>query len=244
MPPAWGYFWFVDGPERPSGPPPPGQPPWEPGAPPSPVPSAPVSGALAVSDPSGPPSPSYPAGLEITYPSELNRWLPLVKWLLVIPHFIALFFVGIAAFFALVYGFFVVLFTGRWPRGAFDLVVGTLRWAYRVLAYYHLMTDAYPPFSLADDPRYPVRLDIEYPEHITRWRPLVQWLLAIPYLLVAGVLYWLTGVMTFIAFFTVLFTKQIPRSVFELMVPGLRWNVRGGAYAYFMTESYPPFLWG
>lgn len=72
----------------------------------------------------------------------------------------------------------------------------------------------------------------------------MQWLLAIPYLLIAGVLYWLTGVLTIVAFFTVLFTKQIPRGVFELMVPGLRWNLRGNAYAYFMTERYPPFVWG
>jgi Domain of unknown function (DUF4389) len=203
-----------------------------------------VTSEVAVPDPSGPHSPSYPAGLEITYPSELNRWLPLVKWFLAIPHFIALFFVGIGGFFVLVYGFFVVLFTGHWPRGAFDYVVGALRWAYRVLAYYHLMTDAYPPFSLADDPGYPLRLNIEYPEHIANWRALVQWLLAIPYLIVAGVLYWLTGVLTIVAFFTVLFTKRIPREVFELMVPGLRCNVRGSAYSYFMTDRYPPFIWG
>ena len=203
-----------------------------------------VSQAVAVSDPSGPPSPVYPAGLEITYPSELNRWLPLIKWLLVVPHFIALFFVGIGAFFVAVYGFFAVLFTGRWPRGAFDYLVGTVRWVYRVVAYFHLMTDAYPPFSLADDPDYPVRLNIDYPEQIANWRPLVQWLLAIPYLFIAGVLYWLTGVLTIVAFFTVIFTKQIPRGVFELMVPGLRWNLRGNAYAYFATERYPPLVWG
>ncbi len=203
-----------------------------------------VSNAVAVSNPSGPPSPVYPAGLEITYPSELNRWLPLIKWLLVVPHFIALFFVGIGAFFVAVYGFFAVLFTGRWPRGAFDYLVGTVRWVYRVVAYFHLMTDAYPPFSLADDPDYPVRLNIEYPAHIANWRPLVQWLLAIPYLFIAGVLYWLTGVLTIVAFFTVIFTKQIPRGVFELMVPGMRWNLRGNAYAYFMTERYPPLVWG
>ena len=58
------------------------------------------------------------------------------------------------------------------------------------------MTDAYPPFSLADDPDYPLRLDIAYPEHTDRWRPLVQWLLAIPYLFVARILYWLTGILT------------------------------------------------
>lgn len=112
-------------------------------------------------DPAGPPSPTYPAAFEISYPSELNRWLPLIKWLLVIPHFIALFFVGIGAFFVAVYGFFAVLFTGRWPRGAFDYLVGTVRWAYRAVAYLHLMTDAYPPFSLADAPDYPVRLNID-----------------------------------------------------------------------------------
>lgn len=199
---------------------------------------------VAVSDAAGPPSPLYPVALEISYPSELNRWLPLIKWLFAIPHVIALFFVGIGAFFVAIYAFFVVLFTGQWPRGAFDYLVGTFRWGLRVAVYVHLMTDAYPPFSLADDPRYPVRLDVEYPDHVANWRPLVQWLLAIPYLFVASVLYWLTGILTFIAFFTVLFTKQIPREMFELMVPGLRWNLRGNAYAYFMTEAYPPFIWG
>ena len=189
-------------------------------------------------DPAGPPSPpDYPARLEIAYPTELNRWLPLVKWLLVIPHFFVLLFVGIGAFFA-------VLFTGRWPRGAFDYMVGTFRWAYRVTAYFHLMVDAYPPFSMADDPDYPVRLNIEYPERIDNWRPLVQWLLAIPYLFIAGILYWLTGILTFVAFFLILFTKRIPREMFELMVPGLRWQLRGNAYAYFLTDRYPPFVWG
>ena len=193
---------------------------------------------------SGPPSPDYPVRLEIVYPQELNRWLPLVKWLLVIPHLFALFALGICAFFVSVYAFFAVLFTGRWPRGAFDFMVGTYRWAYRVIVYFHLMTDAYPPFSLDDDPDHPVRLTIDYPEHVDNWRPLVQWLLAIPYLWVAGVLYWLTSVLTVVAFFTVLFTKEIPRGLFELMVPGLRWHVRGNTYAYFLTDRYPPWIWG
>jgi hypothetical protein len=65
-----------------------------------------------------------------------------------------------------------------------------------------------------------------------------------PVPVVAGVLDWLTGVLTIIAFFTLLVTKRIPQEVFELMVPGMRWNLRGGAYAYFMTDRYPPFVWG
>ena len=198
----------------------------------------------AVPDPSGPPSPPYEAQLEIAYPRELNRWLPLVKWLLVIPHWFALFFVGIGALFMLIWAFFAVLFTGRYPRVAFDYVAGTYRWSYRAVSYAYLMVDAYPPFSLADDPNFPVRVGFEYPEHVANWRPLVQWLLAIPYLIVASVLAWLTGILAFVAFFTILITKQIPRGVFELMVPGLRWQLRGGAYTHFMTEGYPPWVWG
>jgi Domain of unknown function (DUF4389) len=191
-----------------------------------------------------PPATGYPVRLEIDHPDELNRWLPLVKWLLVIPHFIVLFFVAIGAIFVAIWAFFAVLFTGRWPRGAFDYLVGTARWTYRVIAYFHLMVDPYPPFSLAHDPSYPVRVEVDYPEHIANWRPLVQWLLAIPYLIVAGVLYWLTGILSFFAFFTILFTKQIPRGLFDAMVPGLRWQLRGNAYAYFATDRYPPFVWG
>jgi hypothetical protein len=198
----------------------------------------------AVPDPAGPPSAPYEAHLEIAYPQELNRWLPLVKWLLVIPHFFALFFVGIGALVMLVYAFFAVLFTGRFPRVAFDFLVGTYRWSYRVMVYASLMVDPYPPFTLADDPNYPVRLDVEYPEHVANWRPLVQWLLAIPFLIVAGILVYFTGILAFISFFTILFTKRIPRGIYDLMVPGLRWQLRGNAYVHFMTERYPPFIWG
>jgi hypothetical protein len=206
--------------------------------------AAAVPSAVAIPDPAGPPSPLYPARLDIGYPATLNRWLPLVKWLLLLPHYVALAFVGFGAVFVAIFAFFAILVTGRWPRGAFDYMAGTFRWAFRVSAYFHLMTDAYPPFSLADDPRYPIRLSIEYPERTARWRPLVQWLLLIPYLWIAGLLYWLTGLLTVFAFFTILFTKQIPRGLFELMVPGLRWSLRGNAYGYFLTARYPPFVWG
>jgi hypothetical protein len=231
----------VSTPEPPSAGPPPF--PEAPEAPQAPPPPAAAAG-LAVPDPAGPPAPPYPAAFELSYPGELNRWLPLVKWLLVIPHFFALAFIGIGAFFVWIYAFFAVLITGRYPRGAFDYMEGTFRWVFRVIAYFHLMTDAYPPFSMADDPDYPLRLQIEYPEQVDRWRPLVQWLLVWPYLIVASVLYWLTGILTFVAFFMILFTKRIPREMFELMMPGLRWNLRGNAYAYFMTTRYPPFTFG
>lgn len=79
---------------------------------------------------------------------QYNRWLPLIKWLLVIPHLIVLFFLGIVAFLAWVFTFFAVLITGRYPRGAFDFIVGTARWNARAMAYFMLMVDEYPPFSM------------------------------------------------------------------------------------------------
>jgi hypothetical protein len=108
----------------------------------------------------------YLALLDDTYPSTdeeqsvhlsvnepdgaaLSRWLPLVKWLLAIPHYIVLFFLVIGAFFVTVFAWFAILFTGRYPRGAFGFVVGVFRWSLRVSAYAFLLTtDRYPPFSL------------------------------------------------------------------------------------------------
>jgi uncharacterized protein DUF4389 len=91
--------------------------------------------------------------LEVPYPdvpTELNRWLPLVKWFLAIPHYIVLFFLGIAAIVCIVIAWFAILFTGRYPRGLFDFVVGVGRWSVRVSAYaFLLVTDRYPPFSLS-----------------------------------------------------------------------------------------------
>src|SRR5438270_2700670 len=90
--------------------------------------------------------------LDFAYPDterDLNRWLPLVKWLLAIPHFIVLVFLWIAAVVAVLVAWFAILFTGRYPRGIFAFVEGVLRWTQRVVAYaFLLVTDDYPPFSL------------------------------------------------------------------------------------------------
>jgi len=89
--------------------------------------------------------------LDFPYPDarQLNRWLPLVKWLLAIPHYIVLFFLAIGAVVAVIVAWFAILFTGRYPRGLFDFVVGVIRWSNRVTGYaVVLVTDEYPPFSL------------------------------------------------------------------------------------------------
>ena len=82
-------------------------------------------------------------------PNDLNRWLPLVKWLLAIPHLIILVFLALAALVVVIIAWFAILFTGRYPEGLFDFVVGVMRWGNRVQGYaFVLITDRYPPFSL------------------------------------------------------------------------------------------------
>jgi Domain of unknown function (DUF4389) len=90
--------------------------------------------------------------LDFPYPdvSQMNRWLPVVKWFLAIPHYVVLFFLAIAAVLVVIVAWFAILFTGRYPRGLFDYVVGVIRWANRVTGYaFVLVTDQYPPFRLS-----------------------------------------------------------------------------------------------
>src|SRR6516164_3961643 len=88
--------------------------------------------------------------LDYSYPEQLNRWLPLIKWLLAIPHYIVLFFLDLASFFVVIVAWFAILFTGRYPQGMFGFVEGVIRWNVRVTAYtLTLVTDRYPPYRLA-----------------------------------------------------------------------------------------------
>jgi len=94
------------------------------------------------------PHPEYPVRVRIDEPPKVARWRPLVHWLLAIPHFLAVSLLGIAASFVLIWAWFSILFTRRYPPGAFNFLVGTQRWNLRVIAYTLWMREEYPPFSL------------------------------------------------------------------------------------------------
>ena len=212
----------------------------ESGTAPPPPPEQPPASAPAEQPPPG----AYPVHVDARRQDEYHRFLPLVKWLLAFPHYIVLFFLVIGVLVAKIIAFFAVLFTGRYPRGIFDFVLGVLRWSWRVTAYVYLLRDEYPPFSLDDDPSYPATLEIEYPEDgIDNWRPLVQWLLIIPYAIVAGLLASLAGIVAFIGVFVILFTRDLPDGMFKLILIPYRWQFRSSAYTLFMVKRYPPFVW-
>src|SRR3954453_16494586 len=204
----------------------------------------------------------YPLQLTGELAPTLSRGLWLVKWLLAIPHFIVLFFLWVGFAVVSVVAFFAILFTGRYPRSLFEFNVGVLRWSWRVgfYSYSALGTDVYPPFTLQDVPEYPARIEVEYPESLSRGLVLVKWwLLPIPPYLVVGVFAgggmaawaggsdWLLssggliGLLVAIAGVTLLFTARYPKSLFDFLLGMNRWVFRVAAYSSLMTDVYPPF---
>jgi Domain of unknown function (DUF4389) len=200
--------------------------------------------------------PISPVRVEADLAPELSRWLWLVKWLLLIPHLVCLVFLWITFVLATVVVFFVMLFTGRYPRGLFDWNLGVLRWSWRVAFYGYsaLGTDRYPPFTMGEEPEYPARLALDYPARQRRGLPLIGWwLLGLPQYAIAGLLAgggfgWgshysggVVGVLVFVAAMLLLFKNRYPGDLFDLIMGFNRWGFRACAYAAFLTPAYPPF---
>lgn len=199
---------------------------------------------------------NYPVTLrgELTIPPARGWWL--LKWLLGIPHYIILFFLGIGFVVAWIISFFAILFTRKDPKSLFDYKVGVLRWVWRVgfYSYWALGTDKYPPFTLEKDDNYPADLDIPYPEKLSRGLVLIKWwLLAIPHWCIVFFFHGgvgedrgggLVSVLAIFAAIALLFTGKYPKDIFKLVVGINRWAFRVYSYVGLMTDEYPPFrLW-
>jgi hypothetical protein len=204
----------------------------------------------------------YPVVVEGRLDEPLSRWLWLVKWLLAVPHWIVLGFLWMAVAVLWFVALVVIAITGRYPRAIFDFNLGVLRWTWRVAYYatHAIASDRYPPFTLAVTD-YPAEIDVPYPERLSRGKVLVKWwLLAIPHLVVVGVLLggWnassvdggtvqppgLLPVLVLIAGIVLLFTGRFSRDLFELILGINRWVLRVAAYVLLMRDEYPPFRLG
>ena len=207
--------------------------------------------------------PSYPVRVEGRLEPGLSRGLWLVKWLLLVPHVIVLMFLWIAFVVLTVIAWFAILITGRYPPKIFRFNLGVFRWSWRVSYYGYsaLGTDRYPPFTLADVPDYPARLDIAYPERLSRGLVLVKtWLLAIPHYLIVA--FFIGGTVTvtttngetapvnvsglvallvLFAGIALLVRGTYPKGIYDAVLGMDRWAIRVAAYAALMTDAYPPF---
>lgn len=208
--------------------------------------------------------PYYPVHVEASGPTELSRWLWLVKWLLVIPHGFVLAFLWATFVVLSMVAFVAILVTGAYPRALFDFNVGVLRWTWRVAYYSYgvLATDRYPPFALAEVEDYPAHLHIDYPERLSRGLALVKWwLLALPHYVVLAALLgvtvswvndvsntrweWRWGglirILVVVAAIILAVTGRYPRDLYDLLLGLNRWVIRVAAYVGLMTDVYPPF---
>jgi uncharacterized protein DUF4389 len=184
----------------------------------------------------------YPARFDVEYPERLSRWKIFLKWLFAIPHFIIVYLLQIVAGLMVFVAFFAILFTKKWPRGMFDFMIQIQRWTMNTAVYaLTLQRDEYPPFS-GDTGEYPVLLEIDYDENLSRWQIFLKWLFALPHLIVLTFLAIAAYVVIVIAFFAILFTGRYPRGMFDFVTGVLRWSIRVNAYGYWLlTDRYPPF---
>jgi len=197
---------------------------------------------------------SYPLRFTIERPASQSRltnfplWIgDLIRIILLIPHLIILYFFQLLAELIYFIATFAILFTGRYPEGMRELFVGYLRWTANVYVYLGHLYDKYPPFSTDSQQGYPLSLEVDRTETLSRILnfPLlgliIKVILTIPHLIVLLFLFLAAFIVIFIATFAILFTGSFPEGMHRFVVGVGRWYLRVQAYQFALTDKYPPF---
>ena len=185
----------------------------------------------------------YPVELAGEYQERVNRVLWLIKWILIIPHGIVLWFLYIPTILTIPLSWLIIIIMGRYPEFLWGYHSGLLRWTWRVNFYSYGAgaTDRYPPFSFQSRDDYPADFNIEYPETLSRLSTLFRWLLVIPHWIIIYFLGAIADILVFFALVIVLFSGRYPESLFDIIMGMNRWVYRVNAYGWLLVDEYPPF---
>jgi hypothetical protein len=184
---------------------------------------------------------SYPVTFEVDYVERRSRLTVLLRLLLVIPVAIWLSILGVVAYVALVLAWFAIVITASFPEPLYDFVAGFTRMTARVTAYGSLLTDAYPPFGLGDDPSYAVRMQFTRLPSYSRLKTFFRALLSIPIVILRYVMNLLLELGGLAAWIVIVVTGKLPRGLFDVMVLANSYISRSDAYLFLLSETYPPF---
>ena len=183
---------------------------------------------------------AYPVRFDVEYPEKLSRLSTLARLILAIPQLLVIYALGTVVGIVTFIAWFAILFTRRYPKGLFDLVVGFNRWIANVYAYIALLRDEYPPFA-TDPGRYAVTYEVDYPENLSLWLIFVKWYLVLLHQIVLYFLGFFALVSAVIAWIAILITGRFPLRIFNYIVGVMRWYLRVTAYSSLMRDEFPPF---
>ena len=167
-------------------------------------------------------------------------------WLyILIPHAFLLLFLGLWGAILQFVAFWVILFTGRYPQSMFEFQVGLMKWNLRVSARLYNLSDGYPAFGIKSTDDH-TDLSIPYPEKVSRGLTLLRLFFGIfyvylPHMFILMFRAWFVGILTFLAWWVVLFTAKYPDFMFDWVTGQIRWQLRVSIYMMYMTDTYPPF---
>jgi hypothetical protein len=185
---------------------------------------------------------SYPVTFEADYVERRERLSAFFRLILAIPLVIFLYVYGIIASVAILFAWFAIVITGRYPQGLYEFVAGFNRSLARITAYAALLSDPYPPFGGSESPDYPVRMEFAGPlDGYSRLKTFFRLILAIPLMVLRYVMTLLLEIGAVGAWAVILVTGRMPRGLFDLMVLANSYTARSDAYLYLLTETYPPF---